>query len=264
MSNFAYTDQMGRNVVCPPNPQRIVSLVPSITELLFDLGLAGRIAGRTKFCILPEQEVKSIQIVGGTKQINIDIINTLQPDLIIGSKEENTKDDIELLEEFYPVWMSDVEKWEDMIDLIEKIGSLTGQVSQSRLLIDQYEQLYGEWWEFFAARQLNVAYLIWRNPFMAAGSGTYIHNFLKFLGFKNAFGHLQRYPEIKGSNELTGKVNHVFLSSEPFPFTEKYFSEVQTLFPGASVIIVDGMFFSWYGSRLLHMKKYIYELNNLI
>jgi ABC-type Fe3+-hydroxamate transport system substrate-binding protein len=264
MSSIAHTDQMGRIFAYGQNPMRIVSLVPSITELLFDLGLADRLVGRTKFCILPDPEVKSIPVVGGTKQIHFDVIERLKPDLIIGNKEENTKEDIEFLEKIYPVWMSDVEKWEDMIDLILKLGHLTGQSSRSDQLIIQYEQLYGEWWEFFAKKQLNVAYLIWRNPFMAAGSGTFIDNFLNFLGIKNAFNHLQRYPEINASTELSGKVSHVFLSSEPYPFTEIHFSEVQTIFPGASIIIVDGMFFSWYGSRLLHMKKYIYELNSLI
>ncbi len=261
---IAHIDQMGRKVLCPQHPQRIISLVPSITELLFDLGLADRIVGRTKFCILPDPEVKSVIIVGGTKQLHFDVIDSLKPDLIIGNKEENTKEDIEWLEKIYPVWMSNVEKWDDMLDLIEKIGILTGQASESSQIIAQFELLYGKWWEFFADKQINVAYLIWRNPFMTVGSETFIHNFLKFLGIKNAFGHLQRYPEINADSALTGNVSHVFLSSEPYPFSEKHIPEVQTIFPQASIIIVDGMFFSWYGSRLLHMKKYLYELNTLI
>lgn len=264
MSVTAHIDQMGRMVLCPENPKRIISLVPSITELLFDLGLNGRIAGRTKFCILPAHQVKSATIIGGTKQIHFDVIESLQPDLIIGNKEENTQEDIQTLEKKYPVWMSDVKKWEDMTEMIEKIGQITGKEVDSKQINAQFELLNVEWWEFFAEKKLCVVYLIWRNPFMAVGSDTFIHNFLNFLGLKNAFGHLERYPEINANSELSEKVTHVFLSSEPYPFDEKHVHEVQTLFPKSRVIMVNGMFFSWYGSRLLHMKKYIYELNTLI
>lgn len=264
MSGVARTDQMGRKVICPKYPQRIISLVPSITELLFDLGLSDRIAGRTKFCILPYPAVKSIPVIGGTKQIHIDSITSIQPDLIIGSKEENTKTDIEKLEKSYPVWMSDVRKWEDMIEMIHEIGKITGKEKESRQLNDQFVQMRGDLWEFFAGKQVCAAYLIWRNPFMAAGSDTFIHNFLEFLGIENAFAHFQRYPQIDANLDLPVKVTHVFLSSEPYPFSEKHIPEIQYIFPDAKVLIVDGMFFSWYGSRLLHMKKYLYELNALI
>lgn len=264
MSVVAHTDQMGRKVFCPVIPLRIISLVPSITELLFDLGLSDRIAGRTKFCILPHPDVKSIPVIGGTKQIHFDIIDSIQPDLIIGSKEENTKTDIEKLEKSYPIWMSDVNRWEEMTEMITEIGKITAKEDESRQINAGFEQLYMEWREYFANKRLNVAYMIWRNPYMVVGSDTFIHNFLEFLGIKNAFGHFRRYPEINTGTKLPEKPGHVFLSSEPYPFDEKHFDEIQTLFPGARVIMVDGMFFSWYGSRLLHMKKYLYELNTVI
>jgi ABC-type Fe3+-hydroxamate transport system substrate-binding protein len=252
-----YTDQLMREVRLHQPPSRIVSLVPSITELLSDLELDEAIAGITKFCIHPEHIFRSRLRVGGTKKVDHEKIIQLNPDLILANKEENTKDDIESLEKNYPVWISDVNSLEDALEMIRSIGDITARREQAEAMNDSISN------KFKALRPLNgarVLYLIWKDPYMAAGANTFIDDMLKWCGFSNILHDKLRYPEISITelNELHPDV--VLLSSEPYPFNEKHITEMSEVFPDSKIITVDGTYFSWYGSRLLDAPEYFDSL----
>jgi ABC-type Fe3+-hydroxamate transport system substrate-binding protein len=257
---LTFTDQMGHQVTLPDLPQRIVSLVPSQTELLFDLGLADRIVGVTKFCIHPNEQVKSKTIVGGTKNFKLDVIDQLQPDLIIGNKEENYKEGIESLQQKYPVWMSDIYTLEDSLDMMQQLGTLTGTETKASALIQTIKKGFINLKP--AKPTIRTAYFIWRGPYMAVGSNNFIDHVLQQSGFENVFTELERYPEI--SPEQLREVNPelILLSSEPYPFKQKHITEFQELCPQATIKVVDGEMFSWYGSRLQMAPSYLQEVIN--
>ncbi len=249
---------MGFPVVMPYLPQRIVSLVPSQTELLFDLGLADRIVGVTKFCIHPEEATKQKVVIGGTKNFHFDKINALQPDLIIGNKEENYKEGIETLQAKYPVWMSDIATLEDALVMIEQLGQLTGTNARAAAIAQQvcfeFQQLQP------AQPSISTAYFIWRKPYMAVGSHNIIHHMLQRCGFANVFASLSRYPEITPEQLQEANPQLILLSSEPYPFQEKHIAEFRKLCPHAVIKVVDGELFSWYGSRLLQAPAYLQQV----
>jgi ABC-type Fe3+-hydroxamate transport system substrate-binding protein len=254
-----YFDQMMRPVYLPFSPRRIISLVPSQTELLFDLGLDEQIAGITKFCTHPENRVKSKQKVGGTKQLNISLIAELNPDLIIGNKEENERQQIEELMQHFPVWMSDISNLDDAVDMITKIGEITNKEIEAQKMAAQITQQFNN----LVIRQSNkrVAYFIWRKPYMVVGKTTFIDDMLKRCGLINAFD-TERYPEITGDELMAVKPDIIFLSSEPYPFKDKHIREFGPLLPHAKVKLVDGEMFSWYGSRLLQAPEYFKQVIN--
>jgi len=256
-----YLDQMNRAVEIPSAPQRIISLVPSQTELLFDLGLDDEIVGITKFCIHPEDKVKSKAKIGGTKQLNIDLIKKLKPDLVIGNKEENEQDQIEELMRHFPVWMSDISNLEYALDMIGKVGEITGKIDGATTLASTIKQQFIN--ITITQSSLKAAYFIWRKPYMIAGKGTFIDDMLKKCGLTNAFD-AGRYPEVTAEQLIQTKPDLIFLSSEPYPFKEKHIAEFKTICPKATVKVVDGEMFSWYGSRLLQAPGYFEELNRLI
>lgn len=257
MSSF--TDQMGRTVALSQfPPRRIVSLVPSQTELLYDLGLENEVAGITKFCVHPPAWFHTKPRVGGTKTLNFNKIDDLQPDLIIGNKEENVREQIEALAGRYPVWMSDVRTLDDAGAMIRQIGALTRKPAEANELaagiLDRFALLSG------TGRRLSAAYLIWRKPYMAAGGDTFIQDMLHRAGFANVFGHLSRYPEIDAEALRAAQPDVVLLSSEPYPFADKHLVEFRELCPAARLLIADGELFSWYGSRLRFAPAYFLEL----
>lgn len=256
-NNRVVTDQMGRTVALPYSIHRIVSLVPSQTELLFSLGLGDRVVGVTKFCIHPKEFTADIPRVGGTKDIKHDLIKQLAPDLIIGNKEENSQGDIEELMRHYPVWMSDIENLTDAIEMIAAIGGITDTKAQAHQIIENIDE------GFSILKPLPkpqpVLYLIWRGPYMAAGHGTFINHLLERAGFQNVL-QVDRYPELTHTQLDMLKPKYVFLSSEPYPFKEKHIKEIQAIYPKAKVVLVDGEMFSWYGSRLIHSGAYLASL----
>lgn len=250
------TDQMRRTVEVPATSRRIISLVPSQTELLFDLGLGDRVVGITKFCIHPDAWFRSKPRVGGTKQVDLDKVRALRPDLIIGNKEENARADIEALEQEFPVWMSDVRDLSDALDMIRGLGALTDTSRKAEAIAAEIDA------GFSALRPdpngHRVAYLIWRKPWMAAGAGTFIDDMLRRCGYVNAFADRpERYPEVAPAELAAADPDRVFLSSEPYPFREKHVLEVNMVLPGTPVDRVDGELFSWYGSRLLRSPGYL-------
>ncbi|TCD00456.1 ABC transporter substrate-binding protein [Pedobacter psychroterrae] len=257
----SFTDQLGQQITITYPPKRIISLVPSQTELLFDLGLDKEVIGLTKFCIHPIEKFAARTKVGGTKKLNLELIRSLQPDLIIGNKEENQREQIEELMQEFPVWMSDIYTLEDAKQTILQIGELVDRSPEAAYLNHLITAGFNDLQTLAVQNGLNkkVAYLIWKDPYMLAGRDTFIDNILALNGLSNVVKE-KRYPEI-ALNELNGlKPDLVFLSSEPYPFKEKHLQEIESILPDAKVVIVDGEMFSWYGSRLVKAVQYLFQL----
>lgn len=253
-----FTDMMGHQLSLGKYPVRIVSVVPSQTELLFDLGLDEEVIGITKFCVHPEAWFRTKKRVGGTKTLNIDTISALQPDLIIANKEENTQADIELLQQRFPVWLSDIRTVDDAFRMITAIGALVNKEREADELLSLLRSDFSTLPPVFKDKK--VAYFIWKDPWMVAADQTFVDSVLRHLGAENVFGSLTRYPEVTPALILDSKADLLLLSSEPFPFREKHTEELRQLLPDARVMLVDGEVFSWYGSRLRHLKSYLLEL----
>jgi ABC-type Fe3+-hydroxamate transport system substrate-binding protein len=267
-----FIDQAGRKIKLNKTPKRIISVVPSQTELLFDLGLNEEVIAITKFCVHPEEWFRNKPRVGGTKQLKIDLIHQLQPDLIIANKEENVKEQIEELEKYFPVWVSDVNNLNDAYQMIGQIGLITNKQQQakqmtvqikinfSRLLAPDSRLLTPDSRLPTIDSRLLTCYLIWQKPYMTAGGDTFIHAMMEAAGFENVFKNKTRYPEITIPQLQTANCQLLLLSSEPFPFKQKHIDELQPQLPGTKIILVDGEMFSWYGSRLLKAPEYFKKL----
>lgn len=254
-----YQDQLNQTLSIATPPQRIISLVPSQTELLHYWGLGARVVGLTKFCIHPETWYRGKTRVGGTKTVNFEKIAALAPDLIIGNKEENSQGDIEQLQGKYPVWMSDIYTLEDAYAMMEQLGELLDVADKATALVTQLRQDMALLKARPASNQ-RVAYFIWRKPWMIAARHTFIDHLLSLAGFENVFGGQERYPIVTLEEVADAQPNVILLSSEPYPFKEKHQAELATICPEATIELVDGELFSWYGSRLLHTAKYIQNL----
>ncbi len=243
-------------------PRRIISLVPSQTELLYDLGLNEEVVGITKFCIHPAHWFADKKRIGGTKTLNLQKIDDLKPDLIIGNREENTREQIEVLSERYPVWMSEVNDLDSALEMIRGIGSITDRPAKAASIAQEINDRFSELSNLVARqpRRVRAAYLIWRKPFMVAASGTFVHHMMELAGLDNTFTHLSRYPEVAAVDLQAANPEWILLSSEPYPFQEKHINEIQEHCPNSRVILVNGEMFSWYGSRLLHSAQYFREI----
>ena len=254
-------DQTGRKVILNDYPSAIVSVVPSQTELLFDLGLEDKIAGVTKFCVHPAKALNTKTIVGGTKNLNIEKIRSLNPDLILANKEENTREQIEILLSEFPVWVSDVKTLADAKTMINRIGEITGVQNLAKNLTDKISSAF-TWLQTSNLRPYvnTCAYLIWHKPMMTIGGDTFIHCLMKLAGFENIFADRKRYPEISEADLVNADPEIIMLSSEPFPFCENHFKYYRSVCPKAKIIIVDGQMFSWYGSRLRYAPEYFLNL----
>ena len=254
-------DQMGNEWTIPFPPKKIISLVPSQTELLFDLGLDNEIIGITKFCIRPEEKTKAIEKIGGTKKFNLEKIMALKPDLIIGNKEENYPEGIQTLQQNCTVWMSDIYTFEDAISMIREVSRITNRVEVGQAMAEEIMKRFNAYKPMQG--NLRVAYLIWQDPYMVAARETFIDEMLRRFGLTNAFAHLTRYPVVSLEMMIEAKPDLIFLSSEPFPFKEKHILDFTELLPSSKALIVDGQYFSWYGSRLLETPGYFSSLQLL-
>lgn len=235
---------------------KVISLVPSITEALFDLGLTEKeIIGRTKFCIHPAEKVKNVEIIGGTKNLNIEKIRSLHPDLILANKEENVKEQVESLMNDFKVTVYNTETIEDNYYLVKNLGLLFNKEERAQTFnLKIYDVLN----QAKINSKVKAAYLIWKNPYMTVGSDTFIHNVLSEIGFENIFKNQTRYPEIKAEDLAEADV--IMLSSEPFPFKEKHIAELKEVYPQKKIMIVDGEAFSWYGTHIAKCESYFREL----
>jgi ABC-type Fe3+-hydroxamate transport system substrate-binding protein len=259
MQTSTYKDMMGRWVAISHSPKRIISLVPSQTELLFDLGLDEEVVGITKFCEHPNAWRKQKTIVGGTKKVDYNIIDQLAPDLIIANKEENTKEMIAALEAKYPVWISDVTTKIENELMIEQIGALVQRPQQALLIISKIQQAFSKL--KCLSSDLKIAYFIWKDPWMVAASNTFIQEMLLENEWSNVFEHKERYPIISIDELIEANPEVIFLSSEPYPFKDKHIEELALQLPNTKIILVDGTYFSWYGSRMQNATAYFEELH---
>ncbi|GEP51405.1 iron ABC transporter [Flavobacterium noncentrifugens] len=261
-----FTDQLGNGFDIQSVPKRVVSLVPSQTELLCDLGLEEHIIGITKFCVHP-YHLKSVKkIIGGTKKVHYEKIKLLQPDLIIANKEENTLEIVEELRKICPVWVTNVITFEDNIQMISDFGKIFKHRTEAQKWIDKINFAYTDFKTFVAEKPTQKAtYFIWKNPYMVAGSDNFINEMLKLNHFKNIYDDKGRYPEIELKKmRIEGDPDLVFLSSEPFPFKEEDAFEIGRFTHHAKTVFVDGEMFSWYGSRILKAFAYFKKLHERI
>lgn len=245
---------MNNSILLSSPPKRIVCLVPSITELLVDLNLEDKIIGITKFCVEPFYIRNKCTIVGGTKKIYLNKIKKLNPDFIIANKEENNENDIVELKKTFKVWISDIKTIDDNTYLIEQLGTIFDRENEAEGIITLTNDTFKNLKYYFNSKK--VLYLIWKNPFMTVGKDTFIHEIMSKIGFKNCIEE-SRYPVIELKNY--NNVDFVFLSSEPYPFKENDLKEIQIDFPNSKVFLVDGTYFSWYGSRISKSKQYFEE-----
>lgn len=253
-----FTDQIGHTITLDAPPQRIISVVPSQTELLYDLG--AEVAGITKFCIHPPAWFREKPRVGGTKQLHMDRIDALRPDLIIANKEENEKDQIEALAQKYPVWTSNIRTLEESLEMITLLGEVIDKKEPADTIAARIANGFTSVHPL--TPQIPVAYFIWRDPWMVAGGDTFINDMLQRCGMRNVFADENRYPVVSLAQLAASGVKLVLLSSEPYPFKEKHIAEIKEYLPDADIALVDGEMFSWYGSRLLHAPAYFNTLLN--
>lgn len=254
-------DQIGKKVEVKDTLERIVSTVPSQTELLYFYGMEDQIVGITEFCIYPREKVGNAAKIGGTKTLDLNKIRNLKPDLIICSKEENSKEQIDELSKEFPVWMSDVKSLEDAYKLIERLGTICNQNDLARTTTSNISTSIDL---LQIKTDIRVAYLIWDNPIMVAANNTFINDVLKKLGLINVFTEKNRYPKITAKELLDGEADFILLSSEPFPFGSHHLDDFKKCCPKAKVLLVNGQYFSWYGNRLLLAVNYFKSIKTVM
>lgn len=255
-----FTDQTGRILSIAAVPRRIISLVPSQTEFLYALGLDAEVVGITKFCIHPESWFRQKTRIGGTKNLDIDKIISLKPDLVIANKEENLSEQVLALAETLPVWVSDVTDLPNATEMMHQVGRMTGREAKATEICSRIIHLFELFSRMIQPRPFNTAYLIWKDPYMTVGRDTFIHDMLTRCGFENCFGSLNRYPVTTLQELKTSRLDLLLLSSEPYPFSPKDLVILQQELPGTQILLVDGEYFSWYGSRLLGAPNYFTKL----
>jgi ABC-type Fe3+-hydroxamate transport system substrate-binding protein len=246
---------------------RIVCLVPSITELLCDLGLADQVVGRTGFCIHPWEVVREIPKVGGTKDVLMDRVRELEPTHVVVNVDENLKEDAETLATFVSqVVVTHPQEPRDNLALYRQMGETFGREAEVERMCERFENAYARATAETRPEQ-SVLYLIWRDPWMTIATDTYIAQTLALFGWTQPHAlcspqgdqsHGVRYPEVR-LNALAGEIDRVLLSSEPFHFKEQHLAEVEELVPGAKVSLIDGEMTSWYGSRAIAALDYLAE-----
>ena len=252
-----FLDQLNREVKIPKTPKRIISLVPSQTELLYDLGLGEKVVGISKFCIHPQEWFKTKKRVGGTKDFKADVIRALQPDLIIANKEENTKEGLEELADICPIWVSDIKNVDEALGMIRGVGLILDKIDEAEEMVSQIQAKREKTKNKSVLKK--CSYLIWKEPYMTVGGDTFINDLLLHAGFENVYEDLKRYPSISLDDLRKNNAEYILLSSEPYPFKEKHRLELAKE-TGKKIVLVDGEMFSWYGSRLLKSWEYFSKL----
>lgn len=242
-----FTDQLFHTVRLSDTPQRIVSLVPSQTEFLFDIGAGSQVCGVTKYCVHPNHAKQNAAIVGGTKNYNLSKIRDLAPDLIIANKEENVKQSIDQLKQEFPVWTSDVQSLEDAVEMMSELGRMTGHEKRAEEITSDILDKFNNLPKLPPKRTL---YMIWKEPYMVVGKGTFIDHLMTRIGLINIASHMSRYPSLSDMEIRDLNPELILLSSEPYPFKEEHAEELSYLCKNSSIKLVDGEYFSWYGSRL--------------
>ena len=251
------TDQTNQQISFKNIPKRIISLVPSQTEYLYSLGLEEEVIGITKFCIHPNEWFRNKTRVGGTKNLNLEQITILRPELIIANKEENVKAQIDELKKICPVYVSDVYNLHSALQMMYDVGVIVGKETKASSIITEINELFQH---FQPLKIRKAVYMIWRDPYMTVGGDTFISDMMHRCGFQNMFQNQNRYPEITIEQLREMNCELVLLSSEPYPFKEEHLLEIQAQLPNTKVILADGEMFSWYGSRLLKATAYFQSI----
>jgi len=234
-------------------PERIVSLVPSLTEALFAFGAGKRVVGRTRYCTQPPRAVGRVAKVGGTKKVDVEKVLSLEPDLVLAIREENSREDVEaLMEAGVPALLGAPET---VAGAIAFLWEMAGRIEapMAREVIEPIERVYGRLMEK-TAKPLRVFVPIWKSPYMGVGADTYAHDVLKVCGGKNVFGGRERYPEVTLAEVETSRPEVVLLPDEPYPFSAEDLAEFYALdIPAADtdrIHLVDGKLLTWYGPRM--------------
>ena len=236
------------------HPKRVVSLVPSLTETIADVGGQEKLVGVTRFCKYPEDIRQKAVVVGGPKDFDVERILRLKPDVVVAVKEENDKNRILTLSEKLPVVLFDILHLPDALKMILLLGNLLGKGEKARNIVSEINENFRQLPETKPLRP--CLYLIWKKPWMAAGRETFINEMLRRAGFENVADG--RYPAITEKHFSEAEV--ILLSSEPYPFREKDRRALQEQFPQKKILSVDGELFSWYGSRMLKAADYFRKL----
>lgn len=262
-----FIDQLNRTVVIQSKPERIVSVVPSQTELLVDLGLKHLIVGVTKFCIHPTNLRRDCAVIGGTKNLNIEKIKLLNPDFILANKEENDASQIQELAKYFPVWISDMKNLNESMEMIGSVGSITGSERKAKKMSHDILEAFDTWGRgkndnFNLKPSSTGVYLIWNNPLMTVNHDTFINDMITRFGLINLFANHNesRYPIISETELIESAPDFLLLSSEPYPFGKEHKVYFERLLPRTKLVLVDGEMFSWYGSRLLLVPDYFKRL----
>ncbi|WP_339254093.1 helical backbone metal receptor [Sporosarcina sp. FSL W8-0480] len=251
--NKTVIDRVGRSVTYQFPPNRIVSLCPGITDTLLSLGLEEKIVGRTRFCIHPKGIVERIPAVAGTKDIKLEAIKDVKPDLIFVEKEENTKEIVEELEKHFPVYVAEVQTVDEAFQMIDDMGDLTDRKEAAAKLVSSIQQQFDS---LPKTHEKRIAYVIWRKPYMVVGKNTYINSLLEKMGYINPFIDAEgRYPTVSAEDFQKANLDYVFLASEPFPYKEKHLKEFLEMMAKTKPLLVDGEMF-WYGPRMLKAVSY--------
>lgn len=255
-------DAIGKSFDSQTRYRRIVSLVPSQTEYILDLIGDNKdinVVGRTKFCIHPANKVSDITIVGGTKQVHIDKIKALNPDIVICNKEENTEEIANEIEAFFPVFTSEITTIDSALDYMLRIAQLLDLSEEGDIIKTQINQAIKG---YQPIKQKKAIYLIWKDPYMAAGGDTFIDKMMNAAGYNNVLHDQLRYPTVILDDIKSYNPDVIFLSSEPYPFQEKHVSEFDAL--NIPTHVVDGEMFSWYGTRMLKSWEYFNQLQRTL
>ncbi|HWJ96180.1 MAG TPA: helical backbone metal receptor [Telluria sp.] len=257
-------DALGQ-VHLPAPDARIVSLVPSITELLCDLGLAPKLVGRTGFCIHPAEVVAAIPKVGGTKDVNIEKIRKLAPTHLVVNIDENEKPAVDALAQFVPnVVVTHPNTPRDNLALVRLMGGIFGAAEAAEAWCREFDTEYAALHAHPKGPQRTVLYCIWQDPWMSVSGDTYIASMLAELGWKlPALADRSRYPRFDWSAGLVDEVDAVLLSTEPYRFTEAHVDALEKQI-GKPVFLVDGEMMSWYGTRALAGLRYLRQLQAMV
>jgi len=260
-------DALGEELILPRLPQRIVSLVPSITETVIDLGASARLVGITTYCTHPQSVVASIPKVGGTKGFSFRKIDSLTPDLVIANKEENRKQQIEKLRKKYPVFVTYPRTVEDAIKMVADLGVLTATSAMASKFIATCQQLLAAIGNSALGRPLRTGCMIWRDPWMAAGADSYASALLGRVGFTNVYNlSAGRYPETSLQTVFERNPDVIILPDEPYEFGEQDKQEVESFFSerGKSirVLLMDGSYLTWFGTRTLKGLRHLRQVKS--
>ncbi len=260
-----YVDALGRTLEVKSPPQRIVSLVPSLTEALFVLGVGEAVVGVSDFCVEPREAAAGKTRVGGTKAVNVARVLSLRPDLVVASAEENSRDDIRgMVQAGLPVFVTLPTTVAGAIDLLEQLAGMTGAAEAGARMVAEAREALAEVERSNEGRQpVRTFCLVWRNPWMTIGPGTYMHDFITVCGGDNVFGlRHERYPRVQLSEMAERDPEVVLLPDEPYRFEPKHVSEISAFREVSAVrdgriYLLEGKHLCWYGPRIAGSLRYV-------